>query len=101
MNDSTMAVSTKAEGAARGAEGTVKDAKAPEGVGSGVPSTNEDGASPASPPSDTYLLQVEFRTGTEDTGDRDFITITKATTAKELCGCVHRRDYHSSLVWIA
>ncbi len=83
----TLAVNNKAEGSARESGGAVKDAKAPEGVGPGVPNTSDDGTSPASP-SETYLLQVEFRTGSEDTGDRDFITITKTTTTKELCGYV-------------
>lgn len=40
---------------------------------------------------DRLLLHVEYRVGNEDTGDRDYVTVTRETTAEELCTYV---QYH-------
>jgi hypothetical protein len=37
---------------------------------------------------DRLLLHVEYRVGSEDTGDRDYVTVTRETTAEQLCTCV-------------
>lgn len=34
---------------------------------------------------DRLLLHVEYRVGSEDTGDRDYVTVTRETTAEQLC----------------
>lgn len=71
-------------------------------MASGTPADGDTGSGASKPPSangkaedigmpDRLLLHVEYRVGNEDTGDRDYVTVTRETTAEELCTYV---QYH-------